>query len=127
MQPNGTVIVPGDDPFLGSVQAFKSTDGGKTRSAPITVAAINKHGVSGGVRALPLIGAQIDAWGKVYVVWADCSFRTNCSSNDIVMSTSTDGSTWTAPARIPIDSVKSTVDHFTPGLGIEPGTSGSSS
>jgi len=78
------------------------------------------------MRALPLIGAQIDASGKVYVVWADCSFRTNCSSNDIVMSTSIDGTTWTQPARIPVDPVKSTIDHFTPGLGIEPGTSGSS-
>ena len=104
----------------------KSTDGGKTWSAPVFVATINEHGVSGGMRALPLIGAQIDASGKVYVVWADCSFRANCSSNDILMSTSTDGTTWTAPARIPIDPVKSAIDHFTPGLGIEPGTSGSS-
>jgi len=126
VQPNGTVIVPGDDPFLSSVQAFKSTDGGKTWSAPVFVASINEHTVSGGMRALPLIGAQIDASGKVYVVWADCSFRTNCSSNDIVMSTSIDGTTWTQPARIPVDPVKSTIDHFTPGLGIEPGTSGSS-
>ena len=126
VQPNGTVIVPGDDPFLSSVQAFKSTDGGKTWSAPVFVASINEHSVSGGMRALPLIGAQIDAGGKVYVVWADCSFRTNCASNDIVMSTSTNGTTWTAPARIPVDPVKSAIDHFTPGLGIEPGTSGSS-
>jgi len=35
------------------------------------------------------------------------------------------GGTWTAPARIPIDPVTSTVDHFIPGLGIDPNTSGS--
>jgi len=93
-------------PFLSSVQAFKSTDGGKTWTTPVFVASINEHAVSGGMRALPLMGAQIDASGKVYVVWADCSFRTNCSSNDIVMSTSTNGTTWTAPARIPVDPVK---------------------
>ncbi len=39
------------------------------------------------------------------------------------MSTSTNGATWTAPARIPIDSLTSIVDHFIPGLAIEPATS----
>jgi hypothetical protein len=125
VQPNGTVIVPIDDPFLSSVLAFKSTDGGTTWTAPVTVAFISEHAVAGGMRALPLVAAQVDAAGKVYVVWADCSFRASCSSNDIVMSTSTDGTTWTAPARIPIDPVTSTVDHFTPGLGVAPAGAGS--
>jgi hypothetical protein len=121
VQPNGTVIVPIDDPFLSSVLAFKSTDGGTTWTAPVTVALISEHGVAGGMRALPLIGATVDVAGKVYIVWADCSFRASCSSNDIVMSTSTDGTSWTAPARIPIDPVTSTADHFTPGLAVAPG------
>lgn len=125
VQPNGTVIVPVDDPFLSSVLAFKSTDGGATWTAPVTVAVIDEHAVAGGMRALPLVAAQMDAAGKVYVVWADCRFRTNCSSNDIVYSTSTNGTTWTAPARVPIDPVASTVDHFTPGFAIQRGTSGS--
>jgi len=125
VQPNGTVIVPIDDPFLSSVLAFKSTNGGTSWSAPVTVTSIFEHGVAGGMRALPLVAAQMDAAGTVYVVWADCRFRSGCSSNDIVMSTSSDGTTWTAPARIPIDPVTSTVDHFTPGLAVEPGTAGS--
>lgn len=125
VQPNGTVIVPCDDPFVSSIQAFTSTDGGKTWSSITTVASIFEHGVSAGMRNLPLMQATMDASGKVYVVWADCSFRTNCSSNDIVMSTSTNGTTWTPPARIPIDAVTSTVDHFIPGLGIQHGTHGS--
>ena len=77
------------------------------------------------MRALPLLAAQMDGAGKVYVVWADCRFRSGCSSNDIVMSTSTDGTTWTTPARVPIDAVTSTVDHFTPGLVIDRATAGS--
>ena len=125
VQPNGTVIVPVDDPFLSSVLAFKSSDGGATWTAPVTVAVIDEHAVAGGMRALPLVAAQMDAAGRVYVVWADCRFRTNCSSNDIVYSTSTNGTTWTAPARVPIDPVASTVDHFTPGFAIQRGTSGS--
>src|SRR5256885_14617566 len=42
------------------------------------------------------------------------------------MSTATDGVTWTAPSRIPIDPVASTADYFIPGLGVDPATSGSS-
>jgi hypothetical protein len=41
-----------------------------------------------------------------------------------VISTSADGSTWTSPARIPIDPTSSTVDHFIPGLGVDPATLG---
>jgi hypothetical protein len=124
VQPNGTVVVPIGDQFLSNVLAFKSTDGGNTWSAPVTVSSISEHGVEGGMRALPLIGASIDASGKVYVVWADCRFRSGCGGNDIVMSTSTDGTTWSAVARVPIDAVTSTFDHFTPGFSIKPGTSG---
>lgn len=125
IQPNGTVIVPADDPFLSSVIAFGSRNGGQSWSAPVTVALINEHAVGGGMRALPLIQAQMDVSGKVYVVWADCSFRSGCASNDIVMSTSVDGLTWTQPSRIPVDPVTSTIDHFTPGIAILNGTSGS--
>jgi hypothetical protein len=40
------------------------------------------------------------------------------------MSTSTNGTKWSAVSRIPIDPVKSTVDHFIPGLGVDRATSG---
>ena len=125
VQPNGTVIVPIDDQFLSSTQAFKSTNGGASWSSPVSISSIDEHGVAGGMRALPELAAQMDASGKVYVVWADCRFRSGCSSNDIVMSTSTDGTTWSTPVRIPIDAVTSTVDHFTPGLAIDAKTAGS--
>ena len=41
------------------------------------------------------------------------------------MSTSADGNHWTQAARIPIDAVTSTADHFIPGLDIDPATGGS--
>ena len=45
--------------------------------------------------------------------------------NDIVYSTSTDGPTWSAVTRIPIDPVNSGTDHFLPGIAVDKATSGS--
>ncbi len=42
------------------------------------------------------------------------------------MSSSADGKTWSAVTRIPIDPTNSTVDHFLPGIGADPTTSGKS-
>ena len=118
-QPNGTVVVPIDDAFEGSVMSFRSTDGGISWSSTVTVASIFSHFEAGGLRSGPLPSASEDFSGNIYVVWSDCRFRTNCAENDLVLSTSHDGIKWTAPARIPIDPVSSAVDHFLPGLGIE--------
>src|SRR5262249_15340987 len=90
------------------------------------IASIISHGVAGGFRNPNLPSADIDAAGNVFVVWSDCRFRTGCKSNDIVMSSSADGNTWTAPVRIPIDPTTSTVDHFIPGIGVDHNTSGAS-
>src|SRR5262249_5196486 len=123
VQPNGNVIVPylANAPFI---ESFSSSDGGATWSAPVVVSQVNDHAVAGGLRSDALPSAAMDSLGKVDVVWQDCSFRATCSSNDLVMSTSADGVTWSAPARIPIDPLTSTVDHFIPGLGIDPATGG---
>ena len=123
VQSNGTVIVP----FLSDgfdIESFSSTDGGVSWAAPVLVAAANAHPEAGGLRSDALPSVAMDAAGTVYVVWQDCSFRAACASNDLVMSTSPDGVTWTAPSRIPIDATTSPVDHFIPGLGIDPATSG---
>jgi hypothetical protein len=121
VQPNGTVVVPFQN---GDIFAFRSTDGGKTWGRSVSVATIEDHLDAGGIRNFDMPGAAIDGSGKVYVVWSDCRFRANCNANDIVMSTSTDGQTWTSPARIPIDPTTSTVDHFLPGIGADIATTG---
>jgi len=122
VQPNGTVVVPiaGGNGLI----AFTSTDGGATWSRTTSISNVIEHGEQGGLRSAGLPGAEIDASGKIYVVWSDCRFRTSCNSNDLVFSTSSDGKTWTSPSRIPIDDVSSTVDHFIPGIGVDPTTSG---
>jgi hypothetical protein len=124
VQPNGTVIVVADNPATTQLLSWRSTDGGASWSSTIQAAAINDHPVAGDMRAEPIPSAEIDAAGTVYVTWQDCRFRAKCSSNDLVLSTSTDGKKWTKPARIPIDAVTNGADHFIPGLGVDPATSG---
>jgi hypothetical protein len=124
VQPNGTVIVPVANAFETAIGAFTSSNGGKSWSRVATVSAVSDHTVAGNLRSGPLPSAEIDGAGKVYVVWQDCRFRSGCPANDIVMSTSTDGRTWTSPVRIPIDATNSGVDHFIPGLAVDKGTSG---
>jgi hypothetical protein len=126
VQPGGTVVVPylADAMVPPAIESFSSTDGGQSWGVPVQIATVSDRDPAGGLRSDALPSAQIDAAGKVYVIWQDCRFRASCSSNDLVMSTTDDGVTWTAPARIPIDPTTSTVDHFIPGLGIDPNTSG---
>jgi hypothetical protein len=123
VQPDGTVVVPFES-FNGKIEAFTSTDGGASWTKGIEVASIRFHDVAGDLRTSPLPSAEVDGAGRVDVVWEDCRFRAKCAANDIVLSTSTDGVAWSKPARIPIDDVTSGVDHFIPGLAVDPATSG---
>ncbi|MFD8705402.1 hypothetical protein ACFV1W_22780 [Kitasatospora sp. NPDC059648] len=125
VQPNGTVVVPFSTNG-SSIRSFTSTNGGASWGSTVLVANVSSHGVAGNLRdgeGLP--SAEIDASGKVYVAWQDCRFRSGCPANDIVYATSTDGTTWSAVTRVPIDATTSTVDHFIPGFGVDHATSGS--
>src|SRR5919197_2728525 len=124
VQPDGTVIVPFES-LRGTIAAFRSTDGGQTWSNEVRISKIRFHRNSGGLRTSPLPSAEIDADGRVYVAWEDCRFEPKCSANDIVFSRSADGVNWSPVKRIPIDAVGSGVDHFIPGLAVDPATSGS--
>jgi hypothetical protein len=121
VKPSGKVIVPILG-FNGDVIAFSSLNGGKSWTKAVNVASDISHGEAGNLRSAGLVSSAIDASGKVYVMWPDCRFRSNCSANDIVYSTSTSGTVWSAVARVPIDPTSSTVDHFITGAAIAPGT-----
>jgi hypothetical protein len=127
VQPGGRVIVP-IQVFISSgvtISSYISTNGGRTWSITHLIAAADLHPSAGNIRnggALP--SARTDASGRVYVTWTDCRFEPRCKANDIVLSISDDGVTWTAPERIPIGPAGSKVDHFTPGLGVDPRSSG---
>jgi hypothetical protein len=121
VQPSGTVIVPFQS---GGIDVFSSTNGGASWGRSQQIATIDSHLDAAGIRNFDMPSASIDGAGNVYVVWSDCRFRTGCRENDIVMSTSADGKTWSAVTRIPIDAKTSIVDHFLPGIGADPTTSG---
>jgi hypothetical protein len=124
VQPDGTVIVPIQNLVLSGLQAFRSTDGGQNWTAVVQVTPTTFHRAGGGLRSGPGPSADVDRSGKVYAAWADCRFRAGCTSNDIVISTTTDGIIWSPVARIPIDAVDSGADHFLPGLAVAPRSSG---
>ncbi|WP_084725142.1 putative Ig domain-containing protein, partial [Streptacidiphilus melanogenes] len=142
VQPNGTVVVPFSSASSNAERSFVSTNGGTSWGSSVQIATVSHHTVAGlddddaatditkqasprdTLRESPLPSAEIDASGKVYAVWSDCRFRSGCPSNDIIMSTSTNGTSWSTPVRVPIDAATSTVDHFTPGIGVDPNSSG---
>ena len=127
VQPNGTVIVPING-FAGNnftMLSFTSSDGGASWSSTNIIARVGFHHAAGGIRdSIPLPSAEMDASGKVYVVWQDCHFEPTCNASDLVLSTSTDGKKWSKLTRIPLDPRGSGVDHFIPGLAVDPSSSG---
>ena len=123
VQPGGTVIVPIKTAgYPENVIAFTSTNGGQSWNKAVYVANIIEHFEAGGIRSGDVISAAMDAEGTVYAMWSDCRFRKNCVANDIVYSTSADGTNWSAVKRVPIDIPGA--DRFITGLSIAPGTGG---
>jgi hypothetical protein len=125
VQPSGRVIVPFES-LNGTISSFSSDNGGTSWSKAVTVSHIRFHRNTGGLRTSPLPTAEIAADGRVFVAWEDCRFVKKCTANDIVFSTSTDAVNWSDVTRIPIDDVASGVDHFIPGLAVDPTSSGAS-
>lgn len=122
IQPNGTLtIVAGDyagsAALTGSIVALRSTDGGATFQRS-TVASLQSANAPP-MRAISLPSVTSDSSGTIYATWADCRFRASCTANDIVLSTSTDGQTWTPPTR-----VTTGPSSFIPGLGADPANPG---
>jgi hypothetical protein len=117
VEPNGRVIVPISGFSDSLMHAFTSSDGGTTWSSTTIVSKITSS-------VLPT--AEIDAAGKIYLVWTDCQFDKNCDKdgNDLVISTSTNGVTWSPVKRIPIYPVGSGIVYSVPGLGVDRTTSG---
>jgi hypothetical protein len=126
--PNGNVVVPLDNAFETQVGYTVSTNGGVKFGNAFVITSISAAPDPGSLRSGPLPSAEISGDGKIYVVWEDCRFRAGCPNaptpNDLVYVTSTNGTTWSAVQRIPIDLTTSTVDHLIPGVAVDKNTSG---
>jgi hypothetical protein len=116
VRPDGMVVIPYYDSTR--LAAVRSVDGGATFSTAAPVGPARYRGVPR-LRVSPLPVAEVDGGGTIYVAWADCA-ATNCARNTIVVSSSRDGVTWSAPARVPTGSA----DAELPGLAADPSTPG---
>jgi hypothetical protein len=95
--PDGTLVVA----WLRGNQllAARSQDGGASFQPAVGISDVQFAGTRG-LRAPALPSIEITPDGRALLAWPDCRFRADCSGNDIVLSASSDGSTWTPPARI---------------------------
>ncbi len=127
VQPDGDVVVPyvlyapisnGED----RMAAVLSHDGGVTWGAPIRIAGLS-YEEPFELRAPTMPSVDVDASGRVYMVWSDSRFRTDGQSMDIVLSTSADGVNWSAPVRL-LPAETGTSMSFIPAIAVEPATSG---
>jgi hypothetical protein len=94
---DGTLVVA----WLGgrTIFAARSANGGSSFDIPRPVAVLGTSPVPG-LRAPPLPALDVDRRGRLLLAWPDCRFRAGCSGNDIVLSRSTDGVSWSDPARV---------------------------
>jgi hypothetical protein len=93
-----------------------SADGGLRFEAPVGVADITARPARG-LRFFVLPSADVDRSGRVWVTWHDCRFSQGCAANSVVVSTSADGRTWSAPAAITAGR-----NAMLPAVGIHSGT-----
>ncbi len=124
--PDGTLVVvftafASGGAFSSQIVASRSLDGGASFTAPVTVAPLSSAAIPD-IRTFSLATVEADAAGRIYAAWEGCPTSGACFASRIVMSTSTDGVAWTAPASITVPSTAS--DHFLPGLGADPSTQG---
>jgi len=115
--PSGRVVLAYYDE--GKLSALVSDDGGVTWTNEVGIAPAS-YRTHRGLRAAPLPTSAVSSDGRAYVAWTDCAFQLGCAANDVVYISSTDGVTWTPPARIPTGRG----DAELPGLDADPARAG---
>jgi hypothetical protein len=78
---------------------------------PVVVSALTFHRTAPRIRTPPLSSAEADRDGRIYVVWKDCRFEADCAANDLLLSTSDDGASWSQVRQIPLDPIGSNVER----------------
>ena len=96
VQPNGRLVISSWSQAAQTIVAITSNDGGVTLGAPVQISDLQTRSAQP-FRAPPLIAAELDRGGGILVTWQDCRFRSACTANDVVLTRSADGATWSAP------------------------------
>jgi hypothetical protein len=127
IRPDGALVVvagdyANDDALTGAMVELRSTDGGATFTRSIV--SDLQSASDAPMRATSLPSVDVDSAGTIYVVWGDCRFRASCDRNDIVLSTSTDGLSWSPPTRVALAPVSSDSSFFIPGVAADPARPG---
>ena len=120
VRPNGELVIAFRN--LESMYALRSTTGGESFGPPEQIAAA-PAAATPRLRAPSLPSAEIAADGTIYVAWNGCTFRPGCTANDIVVAHSLPAGGW-AVARVPIHAASSGFNEFTPGIAVDPASSG---
>lgn len=119
VRPDGTLVIV----YIGgrAIRATRSTDGGRTFTAPVVVSSL-QDSPTPGLRAPSLPSAELDGRGRITVAWTDCRFRSGCGGpvtpTDVVYSSSTDGRRWSRVRRVPTGRELDGQLHFVVGLGV---------
>jgi hypothetical protein len=136
VEPNGAQPLPRPDGSLvvvyelvgergpsssDAMMATRSIDGGATFEESAQVSSVSWSPVPG-LRAPPLPSADVAPDGRLFVSWEDCRFDPACNGDRILLSTSPDGQTWTAPT--PVGPATPGADQFVPGLAVGPKAGG---
>lgn len=112
---------------LGADQilAMRSRDGGATFEPAARIAFLRAEHVSA-IRAPPFVSLEADGGGRLWAAWQDCRHNEDCGGNRIVVASSADGVSWTAPAPLPMPAASAPLDAFVPGLAADPTRRGES-
>ncbi len=120
VRPNGELVIAFRN--LESMYALRSANGGASFGLPEQIA-LAPAAPTPRLRAPSLPSAEVAGDGTIYVAWNGCTFRPGCTANDIVVAHSLPAGGW-AVARVPIHGVSSGFNEFTPGIAVDPASSG---
>jgi hypothetical protein len=120
VRPDGELVIPFRN--RETMYALRSTTGGTSFGPPEAIAPAPATDTAR-LREPALPSAEIAADGTVYVAWHGCTYRPGCSDNDIVVARSQPGGGWSV-SRVPIHPVGSQFSEFTPGIAVDPSSSG---
>jgi len=122
VRPDGALVVAftvfgAFDPAENRIAVVRSGDGGVTFGPVVVIARLLDEQIFG-MRAPPLVSADVDVAGRIHVAWADCRFTEQCAANGIVVASSADGERWRPPVRVPAAVPGERIDHFVPGIAV---------